>query len=89
MRTLDVYLHEELAGHLMLRDSGRMAFRYVASWLESPHAVPLSHSLPLRTERFPERECAPFFGGVLPEGRGRSTMARGARHQRGERLRAA
>ena len=76
MRMLDVYLHGEFVGHLMLRDSGQMAFRYVASWLESERAVSLSHSLPLRTERFPARECAPFFGGVLPEGRGRGTIAR-------------
>ena len=76
MRNLDVYLHGELTGQLTLRDTGQMAFRYAESWLDDPLAQPLSHSLPLRPERFPERDCAPFFGGVLPEGRARSTLAR-------------
>ena len=53
-----------------------MAFQYDESWLAAEHAVPLSHSLPLRPERFPQRECAPFFAGVLPEGNGRTTIAR-------------
>lgn len=76
MRNLDVYLHGELTGQLTLRDTGQMAFRYAESWLDNPSAMPLSHSLPLRSERFPERDCAPFFGGVLPEGRARSVLAR-------------
>ena len=76
MRNLDVHLHGELTGQLTLRDTGQMAFRYAESWLDDPLAQPLSHSLPLRPERFPERDCAPFFGGVLPEGRARSTLAR-------------
>ena len=76
MRTLDAYLHGNLAGHLTLRGSGRMVFQYAESWLDDPQAVPLSHSLPLRREPFPQGLCAPFFGGVLPEGSSRATLAR-------------
>ena len=76
MRTLTVFLHGERTGQLTLRDSGRMSFQYDESWLSAPHAVPLSHSLPFRRERFAQRECAPFFAGVLPEGNGRATIAR-------------
>ena len=76
MRTLDAYLDADLAGHLTLRDSGRMVFQYALSWLDDPRAVALSHSLPLRREPFPQRLCAPFFGGVLPEGNSRAILAR-------------
>lgn len=76
MRILDAYLQAELAGHLTLRENGRMVFQYAESWLDDPQAVALSHSLPLRRERFPQRLCAPFFGGVLPEGNSRATLAR-------------
>lgn len=76
MRTLDAYLQADLAGHLTLRDNGRMVFQYAESWLDDPQAVALSHSLPLRREPFPQRLCAPFFGGVLPEGNSRAILAR-------------
>lgn len=76
MRALDVYLHGDLTGQLILRDNGRMAFQYADDWLGSIHAVPLSHSLPLQAERFPQRDCEPFFGGVLPEADSRRRIAR-------------
>ena len=76
MRTLDVYLHTRLTGHLTLQDSGGMAFRYAESWLDAEGRVPLSNSLPLRPDSFPQRDCAPFFNGVLPEGGNRTTIAR-------------
>ena len=76
MRVLDVYLHADLAGRLLLRDSGRMAFEYVETWLDNTSAVPLSHSLPLRARAFPQGECEPFFGGLLPEEDNRRLTAR-------------
>ena len=38
-RTLDVYLHNELAGQLVQDDGGQMAFNYAESWLNKPHAA--------------------------------------------------
>lgn len=76
MRALDVYLHNDLAGRLILRDSGRMAFAYVETWLDNANAAPLSHSLPLRAETFSQGECEPFFGGLLPEADNRRLVAR-------------
>ncbi len=75
-RTLDVYLHRDLAGHLIQDDHGEMVFDYVQSWLEKPGALPLSHSLPLRQERFKRRECRGFFAGILPEESKREMIAR-------------
>src|SRR5580658_3840318 len=75
-RTLDVYLHEELVGHLIQDDGGQMSFEYLESWLAKPRAAALSQSLPLRKERFPTEECRGFFGGILPEGSKREIIAR-------------
>ncbi len=76
MRALDVCFHGDLTGRLILRDNGRMAFEYVETWLDSAHAVPLSHSLPLRAKPFSQRECEPFFGGLVPEANNRRLIAR-------------
>jgi HipA-like protein len=75
-RTLDVYLHTDLVGHLTQDDDGDMSFQYADSWLQRTGAVPLSHSLPLRPERFRRKECRGFFAGILPEESKREIIAR-------------
>lgn len=66
-KSLDVYLHNHLVGHLIQDDDGQMEFAYLQNWIEDPMAIPLSQSLPLREERFSRKECRGFFAGVLPE----------------------
>ena len=75
-RRLDVYLRQYLVGLLSEDDHGDVSFRYANSWLGSRNAAPLSQSLPLRGELFNRRECAGFFGGILPEGDKREIVAR-------------
>ena len=75
-KTLDVYLHRHLSGHLIQDDHGELGFKYAESWLNDPTAIPLSHSLPLRTEPFDRHECRGFFGGILPEEGKREIIAR-------------
>ena len=75
-RMLDVYLHEQLVGHLIQDDGGQMSFEYLESWLAQPGAAALSQSLPLRNEPFPAKECRGFFGGILPEESKREIIAR-------------
>src|SRR5712691_6881458 len=75
-RTLDVYLHRDLVGHLTQDDDGRMTFNYAASWLENPAARSLSHSLPLQKEKFTQKQCRGFFAGILPEQNQRELVAR-------------
>jgi serine/threonine-protein kinase HipA len=75
-KTLDVYLHRELVGHLIQNDDGQMVFDYADSWLQKPDATPLSHSLPLRRKRFTSKECRGYFAGVLPEESKREIIAR-------------
>jgi serine/threonine-protein kinase HipA len=74
-RTLDVYLHNDLVGQLTQDDGGQMVFKYVEDWLNRPGAAPLSHSLPLRKERFRRKECRGFFAGILPEETKRAIIA--------------
>jgi len=76
VRTLDVYLHNELVGHLIQDDGGQMVFDYNESWLQKPNATPLSQSLPLRKERFRRNECRGFFAGILPDESKREIIAR-------------
>lgn len=75
-RTLDVYLHDEPVGHLIQDDGGQMLFEYAQSWIDRPGAMPLSHSLPLRSQRFTRNECRGFFGGILPEESKREIIAK-------------
>ncbi len=51
-RVLDVYLHQHLVGHLIQDNSGDIVFSYTEAWLENPHAVVLSKSLPLQKTPF-------------------------------------
>ena len=66
-KTLDVYLDNQLVGHLMQDDHGQMVFEYIQNWLDKPGATALSQSLPLRKETFTRNECRGFFAGILPE----------------------
>lgn len=75
-KTLDVYLFRNLVGHLVQDDGGQMIFDYAESWTKTPNACPLSHSLPLRAERFSRKECRGFFAGILPEENKREIIAR-------------
>lgn len=75
-RILDVYLHSNLVGKLTQDDDGQMFFAYAQPWLDNSAAAPLSQSLPLRKDRFSHKECAGFFGGILPEAGQREIIAR-------------
>ena len=74
-RTLDVYLDRNLIGHFTQDDHGDTQFRYLDAWLQNANAIPLSHSLPLRSDAFIRRECRAFFAGILPEAEKRLLVA--------------
>jgi HipA N-terminal domain len=64
---LAVYLGEKLVGHLISTTDKGVVFSYDPIYLKDEHS-PISLSLPLRTAEFSQRECLPFFEGLLPEG---------------------
>ena len=76
MKTLAVYFHSEQVGILSQDILGRFSFQYDPGWLSNPQARPVSQSLPLQEDLFEERECAGFFGGLLPEDYNRELIAR-------------
>ena len=75
-RTLDVHLRRNFVGQLIQDKNGQLAFLYAGGWLNNPNAVPLSHSLPLRKEKFNRNECRGFFAGVLPDESKREIIAK-------------
>lgn len=66
-KALSVWWDGRVAGTLKLSNTGGMTFIYAPAWLADPASPPLSISLPKREPRFAERECRPFFSGLLPE----------------------
>lgn len=75
-RELNVYLYEHLVGKLTQDNHGEISFKYDEKWTSEPAAIPLSQSLPLRSQVFTRRECIGFFNGILPEGKKREVVAR-------------
>lgn len=64
---LQVYFGNELASCLFSTPDKGVVFAYDSSYVEQ-NKNPLSVSLPLRQENFSQKECLPFFSGILPEG---------------------
>ena len=73
---LNVFLHHFLVGKLRLDDRRRFVFQYDSCWLERPEAIPLSLSLPLRTQPHEGDASRPFFSNLLPEAGIRQAIAR-------------
>ena len=76
--TLSVYREfkgrYEKAGDLRPTEAG-LRFRYCDSYLASPEAAAISHSLPLQDEAFGEQLTRAFFDGLLAEGRPRRVLS--------------
>jgi len=75
-KSLHVYVNRNRAGLLIQNEHGLLEFEYSPAYLENPKAIPLSHSLPLRPEKFSVRECRGFFSGILPEEINREIIAK-------------
>jgi serine/threonine-protein kinase HipA len=66
-KVLDVYLHDNLVGQLTQDKHGQISFSYDENWLNNYAAIPLSQSLPLQKGTFKQKQCRPYFAGILPE----------------------
>ena len=66
-KSLAVWWDQDIVGTLKLNRTGRLSFGYSPEWLMNPGQPAVSLSLPKREQRFSERECRPFFAGLLPE----------------------
>lgn len=54
---------------------GDATFSYADEYRACAAALPLSESLPLRSEPYSQREFLPYFEGLLPEGEARAALA--------------
>ena len=75
MKRLTVYLDRDAVGTLTQDAGGLLAFRYAPEWLQKPGAIPLSRSLPLRSDPFRGKHARPFFAGILPDEGSRRQIA--------------
>ncbi|MCR5254084.1 MAG: type II toxin-antitoxin system HipA family toxin [Treponema sp.] len=72
---LNVYFGNEKAGALESTENRGVIFIYDRKYLQNKNAVPLSASLPLQSEEFSQKQCIPFFSGLLPEEDSRKKIA--------------
>lgn len=75
-RVLDVYLHKRFVGKLIQGDAGRLQFDYDEDYILSETSVPVSLSLPIRSQPYEEQNVRAFFSGLLPDDLARHRLAR-------------
>lgn len=64
---LNLFLNTRQVGQLNREKSGAIRFAYVDSWLDWPHAFPVSISLPLREDNFTGAQVTAVFENLLPD----------------------
>jgi len=74
-RTLSVWWDRVVVGTLQVNQHGEMRFTYAAEWLADASRPPISFSLPKQEQSFKQRQCRPFFAGLLPEESQRDVIA--------------
>ena len=72
---LNVFFGNKKAGSLESTENRGVIFVYDENYLNDKNSVPLSASLPLQREEFPQKQCIPFFSGLLPEEDSRKKIA--------------
>lgn len=76
MPWLSVYLGDDLVGVLSQDNPQRFSFQYDSEWIKRGGVPPLSISLPLREDVYPDEKARPFFTNLLPESLLREAVAR-------------
>ena len=74
-RTLSVWWDGVVVGTLQVNQHGQMRFTYAADWLADASRPAISISLPKQEQPFTQRQCRPFFAGLLPEEAQRQVIA--------------
>ena len=64
---LNIYMGERLVGELTREKSGAVSFAYDQTWLDWQYTMPISLSLPLRSERFIGVAVIAMFENLLPD----------------------
>jgi serine/threonine-protein kinase HipA len=74
-RTLSVWWDGVVVGTLRVNQHGQMRFTYASDWLADASRPAISFSLPKQEPPFTQRQCRPFFAGLLPEEAQREVIA--------------
>ncbi|MEZ5284926.1 MAG: type II toxin-antitoxin system HipA family toxin [Vicinamibacterales bacterium] len=82
-RVLTVWWDNTVVGTLQVNAHGEMRFTYARAWLDDTSSRAISFSLPKQQEAFTQRQCRPFFAGLLPEESQRDAIARTLGFSRG------
>jgi len=82
-RTLSVWWDGLVAGTLQVNQHGQIRFTYASDWLSDTSQPSISFSLPKQEQPFKQRQCRPFFAGLLPEETQRDVVARALGISRG------
>lgn len=72
---LNVFFGNKKAGSLESTENRGVIFVYDENYLNDKNSVPLSASLPFQKEEFSQKQCIPFFSGLLPEEDSRKKIA--------------
>lgn len=64
---LDVYMNRRKVGQYFRDPDGAFAFTYAAEWLAWENTLPISRSLPLRSERYVGPPVIAVFENLLPD----------------------
>lgn len=72
---LNIFFGNKKAGSLESTENRGVIFVYDENYLDDKNSGPLSASLPLQREEFPQKQCIPFFSGLLPEEDSRKKIA--------------
>jgi len=76
MRRLGIWLEQTRVGDLDQDDNGSLAFCYDPAFEGDTNTSAISVSLPKRPAPFSQKECLPFFDGLLPESLQRQAAAK-------------
>lgn len=74
-RTLSVWWDRVVVGTLQINRHGEMRFTYSTDWLADESRPAISFSLPKQEQPYKQRQCRPFFAGLLPEESQRDVIA--------------
>ncbi len=72
---LNVFFGNKKAGSIESTENRGVIFIYDENYLNDKNSIPLSASLPLQREEFSQKQCIPFFSGLLPEEDSRKKIA--------------
>lgn len=63
-----IYVAEKFAGTLIETSEGNYLFQYDEDYANDPNLLPVSLTLPKKTEPYISETLFPFFDGLIPEG---------------------